>query len=168
MAPVVCDELLAAATDPAVAVEVEQRPYRSTDVAGQRLVITATDSRDVNATVRADGEAAGIWVNAADDPPSCDFTLPAVLRRAPLLVTVSTGGSSPALAAWLRDRIAADFGSDVDTLLQLVAEARADVLAQGRSSEGLDWRSALDSGMLDLIRIGRISEARERLQACLS
>ena len=40
--------------------------------------------------------------------------------------------------------------------------------AGGRSSEDADWQAALDSGMLDLIRHGRVAEAKELLQTCLS
>ena len=40
--------------------------------------------------------------------------------------------------------------------------------ASGRSSEDADWQQALDSGMLDLIRAGRVSDAKELLRSCLS
>ena len=50
----------------------------------------------------------------------------------------------------------------------LLAEARDDLRATGRSSLGVDWHAALDSGMLELVREGRLAEAKERLQACLS
>ena len=53
-------------------------------------------------------------------------------------------------------------------LVDLLAEARERLRADGRSTEGLDWQGALDSGMLDLVREGRVAEAKERLQACLS
>ena len=53
-------------------------------------------------------------------------------------------------------------------LLELLSEERAAIKADGRSTEGLDWLSALDSNMLELIRAGEIGKARERLQACLS
>ena len=50
----------------------------------------------------------------------------------------------------------------------MLADARESIRAEGRSTEGLDWQEALDSGMLELIREGRVAEAKERLQACLS
>ena len=120
-----------------------------------------------NQAVFDDGEAAGVWVNAADDPERCSYTLPARLDRGRVLVTVSTGGHSPALASWLRDRLAEQVGDEVDTLAGLLADARAELLATGRSSLAADWRTALDSGMLDLVRAGRLDEARERLRASL-
>jgi len=162
VAPDVLDEV--AALD---GVTVERRPYRSGDVAGHRLAITATDDPAVNHQVFLDGEAAGVWVNSADDPANCAFTLPAVVRRGPITVAVSTGGHSPALSSWLRDRLAAEVGPEYEVLLRLLAERREALRSEGTATEGLSWQEALDSGMLDLVREGRIAEARELLQACL-
>jgi precorrin-2 dehydrogenase / sirohydrochlorin ferrochelatase len=147
---------------------VHRRAYRSEDVAGHRLVLTATDDRAVNQQVHDDADAAGVWVNSADDPERCTFTLPALVRRGPLLVTVGTGGASPAVASWLRGRFEAELGPEYETLTALLAEERAAIQAEGRSTEGLAWQKALDSDMLSLIRGGRISEARDRLKTCLS
>jgi precorrin-2 dehydrogenase/sirohydrochlorin ferrochelatase len=149
-------------------VAVLERPYRAGDLEGAWLAIAATDDPATNRQVAADAEAARVWLNAADDPESCAFTLPAVLRRGPVSVAVSTGGHSPALAGWLRDRIAESFGPEIGTLAELLSEARDRLQSEGRSTEGFDWRRALDSDMLDLIRNGRTAMARERLQACLS
>ena len=146
----------------------EARPYARGEVGGYRLAVACTDDPSANQAVFDDGEAAGIWVNAADDPERCAYTLPARLDQGRLLVTVSTGGHSPALASWLRDQLAGQLGPEYDTLIDLLAEARAGLVAQGRPTLGADWRSALDSGMLDLVRAGRIDEAREQLQTALA
>jgi precorrin-2 dehydrogenase/sirohydrochlorin ferrochelatase len=146
----------------------DERAYEPGEAARYRLVITATGDPAVNAAVFADGEAAGVWVNAADDPAHCSFTLPARLRRGPVLVTVSTGGRSPAVSSWLRRRLEADVGPEVEQLVELVAEERDRLRAEGRATSPLDWQRALDSGMLELVRQGRVAEARELLQACLS
>jgi precorrin-2 dehydrogenase/sirohydrochlorin ferrochelatase len=129
-------------------VTCELRPYRSADV--------------------ADAQAVGIWVNSADDPANCTFTLPSKVRQGPLLVTFATGGHSPALSTWLRRTYTEEFGPEYVTLIEMLAEERENLRRAGRSTEGLDWQPALDSGMLDLIREGRLAEAKERLQACLS
>ena len=84
------------------------------------------------------------------------------------MVTVSTGGHSPAVASWLRERLADELGPEFDQLIGLLGEARTEVQAQGLATERLDWRQALDSGILDLIRAGRLEDAKERLRACLS
>ncbi len=148
-------------------VTLNERAYRSGEVAGYRLVVAATDDRQVNRQVYLDGEAAGVWVNSADNPDNCAFTLPAVVRRGPIMLTVSTGGRSPALSAWLRGRLSDELGPEYLTLLDLLVERREELLAQGVATEGLSWQEALDSGMLELVRTGRFAEAREHLRACL-
>jgi siroheme synthase-like protein len=146
----------------------EERPYQRGDVAGYRLAIAATDDPGVNRAVYEDGEARGVWVNSADDPASCAFTLPSVIRRGAVMVTVSTGGHSPALSSWLGTRLAEQVGPEYGVLGELLSTERHRLKAAGRSTEGLDWQKALDSDMLDLIRSGQLERARERLQACLS
>ena len=152
----------------ALDVTVEQRDYRPGDVAGYRVAVAATGDAAVNRAVFLDGESAGVWVNAADDPDNCAFTLPARVRRGSLLVTFATGGRSPALAKWLRKRYEDEFGPEYDVLIEMLAVAREELTARGESTEGPGWQRALDSGMLELIREGNLAEAKERLQACLS
>ncbi|HET7721149.1 MAG TPA: bifunctional precorrin-2 dehydrogenase/sirohydrochlorin ferrochelatase [Acidimicrobiales bacterium] len=149
-------------------VAIEERPWRPEDLGGMWLVIAATDDPAVNRAVYDAGQRAGVWVNGADDPANCSFTLPSVVRRGDLQVTVSTGGRSPALATWLRRRLEGEIGPEYAVLLDLLATERDGLKAAGVSTEGLDWRSALDSDMLDLIRTGDLAHARERLQTCLS
>jgi len=144
------------------------RSYEAGEIAGYRLAIAATDDPDVNRAVFLDGEAHGVLVNSADDPAHCAFTLPSRVRQGPLLVTFATGGHSPALASWLRRRFGAEFGPEYVVLIELLAAERSRLIAEGRTTEGLDWQGALDSGMLELVREGRLAEAKERLQACLS
>lgn len=162
IAPSICDEIRS------LPVELVERPYRCGDLSLAWLAMVATDRADVNRQVYADGQEAHVWVNAADDPEACSFTLPAVLRQGPVTVAVSTSGYSPALAVWIRERIAADLGPEVGLLAEMLSEARDELKAAGRSTEDVDWRRALDSDMLDLIRTGHTAQARERLQACLS
>ena len=149
-------------------VVAETRPYRRGEAAGYRLVLAASGDRVADQQVYNDAEAAGVWVNSADDPEHCTVTLPARLRQGRLTVTVSTAGHSPAVAAWLRDRLADELGPEYDQLIGLLAEERTRVQSEGRSTEDLDWRSALDSGILELVRAGRLEAARERLRSCLS
>jgi siroheme synthase-like protein len=162
IAPHVCDDVRA------LGVEVIERPYLPGDLDPAWLVISATGDPETNRAVYADGHRARVWVNAADDPAACSFTLPAVVRQGPVSVAVSTSGYSPALAGWIKEQIAEKLGPEIALLAELLSEARDELKAAGRSTETVDWRRALDSDMLDLIRTGRTALARERLQACLS
>jgi siroheme synthase-like protein len=140
IAPEISDEI--AARDD---VEIVRRPYEPGDVAGYQLVITATGDPDVDEAVFADAEAGGIWANSADDPDHCSFLLPAVLRRGPVVVSVATGGNSPALATWLRDRLAEEVGEDVARVALELADERRRLHTRGESTEGRDWRPLIES-----------------------
>ena len=141
-------------------IAVYRRHYRSGDVQGYRLAVAATGHTEVDAEVYRDGEAAGVWVNSADDPDNCSFTLPSRLRRGPLLVTCSTGGHSPALSRWLRQRLEHEIGPEYHTLLCLLSEARERIRAEGMHTEDRAWQDVLDSGMLELIRSGETERAK--------
>jgi siroheme synthase-like protein len=147
---------------------VHERAFTPADLDDAWLATTATDDPAVNRTVFEAGEERRVWVNSADDPANCSFTLMSVVRRGDVVVTVGTGGRSPALAAWLRARLHEELGPEYEALLEMLAEAREEMRAGGRSSEDADWNRALDSGMLDLIRAGRIGDAKELLRSCLS
>jgi siroheme synthase-like protein len=162
VAPAIADDIVA------LGATCERRPYRSPEAGGFRLALAATGDPAVNQQVHDDAEAAGVWINSADDPARCSFVLPARVRRGRLLVTVSTGGHSPALAAWLRERLDAELGEEYDVLIGVLADVRGEIQASGRATEPLDWRAALDSGILELVRAGRLEDAKERLRACLS
>ena len=145
----------------------DQRPFRPDDVTGYWLVMAATDDPATNRAIHDDGEEHHVWVNSADDTENCSFLLPSRIRRGPLLVTFSTSGEAPSVARWLRRTYDEEFGDEHVAMIELVAAERRRIQAEGRTTEGLSWQEALDSGTLDLIREGRLAEAKERLQACL-
>ena len=108
-------------------------------------MIAATGDPRVDGQVAADADAAGVWVNAADLPESCSFSLPAVERRGPVTVAVATDGTSPALAGWLRDRLADALPEDLDEIVAVLAAARERLHAEGRSTEGIDWQARIEA-----------------------
>jgi siroheme synthase-like protein len=147
---------------------VDERSFEPADLDDAWLATTATGDPAVDRAVFLAGQERHVWVNSADDPENCSFTLMSVVRRGDLVLTIGTGGRSPALAAWLKARLEAELGPEYATMLDLLSQAREELRATGRSSEDVDWRRALDSGMLESIRAGRVEEAKETLRACLS
>jgi siroheme synthase-like protein len=139
---------------------IERRPYATGDVAGYRLVITATGITAVDGAVYADAEAAGIWVNSADDVAHCTFILPSVHRDGAVTIAVSTGGTSPALASWLRARLADAGGARLGDLAELLGRARQRLHQAGRSTEEVGWRALLNGSLPALIRAGHDEQAR--------
>jgi siroheme synthase-like protein len=116
------------------------RAYTKGDVAAFRLVITATGNIDVDQEIYAECEELGIWVNSADDPQRCSFTLPAAFRRGPVMITVSTGGASPALASFLRSELEQLVGPEFAEVAASLAAERAQFHANGVSTEDVDWK----------------------------
>jgi siroheme synthase-like protein len=165
VAPVIGDEVAAMAD--AQQVRVRVGPFDPADLDDAWLVVTATDQPSVNAAVFAAAEARRVWCNSADDPQNCAFTLMSVVRQSDLVVALGTGGRSPALATWLKNHVREEMGPEYSTLLDLLSEAREAMRATGRSSEDADWQKALGSGIVDLVRAGRLDEAKELLSSCL-
>jgi siroheme synthase-like protein len=149
-------------------VTVDERAFQPADLDEAWLATAATPDPAVNAAVYEAGEARRVFVNAADDPAHCSLTLMSVVRRGDLVVTIGTGGRSPALATYLKEHVATEMGPEWEVLLELLSEERERLRAAGTSTETVDWRRAIDSGMLDLIRTGRVAQAKELLRACLS
>lgn len=153
----------------------ERRRYRSGEAAAYRLVVTATGVAPIDAGVNADAEAAGVWVNSADDVANCSFFLPAMARSGPVTVAIGTDGTSPALASFLRRRYQVDLDDGMVELAALLAATRRELRARTGTSEHPGWALALDgggsapprTGLLDLLRRGQSGLAAARLRSAL-
>jgi len=118
--------------------------FDPSDLDGVGLAFVATSDREANRRAAAEAKARRVWVNVADDPEASDFHVPAALRRGRLCVAVSSGGSSPALAAWVRDRLEASLPEAVGMLAEI-----ARVLRRQAGGDGRRYGELFDSGILD-------------------
>ncbi|OFV89874.1 MAG: hypothetical protein A3J75_04080 [Acidobacteria bacterium RBG_16_68_9] len=105
---------------------IDHRPrrYRSGDVAGFFLVYAATNDEALHAQIAREAEDAGALVNVVDRPHLCRFIVPSVMSRGDLVVAVSTGGKSPALARHVRQRIEETVGPEYERALAVLARLR--------------------------------------------
>jgi siroheme synthase-like protein len=110
-------------------IEVRCEAYCAEHLRGASLAVAAAPP-EVNRRVVVDARRLGVWCCSTSDPGEGDFTVPAVWRSGPLVLTVSTSGASPALAAALRDRAAEGLGPAAAGLAALLAELRPLVLAR--------------------------------------
>jgi len=150
-------------------VALVRRSYRPGDLAGCFLAVAATDDEEVNEAVWREAEERGLLVNVVDDPARCTFTLPATLRRGPFLLTVSTGGTSPALARRVREELERQFGPEYGVFATWLGELRGRLRASHTRQEEREriYRALVYSDVLDLLRAGRETEARQRVEALL-
>lgn len=147
-----------------------ERPYRDGDLEGAFIAIAATDAPSVNEAVWQEAQRRGCLVNAVDDPAHSTFIVPAVVRRGEVVVAVSTGGASPALARRLREKLAATIGPEYGALAELLAALRPALLARFFTGEAR-LAAALrlvDSDLLEIIRQDGMTVAARRAEALLS
>ncbi|MDO8672134.1 MAG: bifunctional precorrin-2 dehydrogenase/sirohydrochlorin ferrochelatase [Dehalococcoidia bacterium] len=146
-------------------IAVDSRVYRSGDASGFFIVIAATDDQEVNHQVYADVDTRGGLVNSVDDPHNCRFIVPSTVERGSLVIAISTGGKSPALAKRIREEIEAIFPQEYSDYLEEFARLRQKL--RERLTDPTDreeaWRSLMQSGLLELLKQGQLAEAEKRL-----
>lgn len=105
-------------------IEIIERRYAPGDLDGAWLVYSATNNSAVNEAVFREAESKKIFINAVDDPGNCSFIVPSVINRGDLMVSVSTSGSSPAMAALLRREIEKVLPENIEEILQKLKEVK--------------------------------------------
>jgi precorrin-2 dehydrogenase len=105
-------------------VHIRRKRYETGDLDGHFLAVAATPVRSFNHRIFRDAEERSMLANVVDTPDLCSFILPAVYRRDPIALAVSTGGASPALAKRLRDELGAHIGDEHVALARRLRDLR--------------------------------------------
>ena len=145
-------------------------PFRAEDLNPYWLIVAATSDRELNATVAREAESARRFCNVVDDPGLGNVIMPAIVDRAPVTVAVSTGGSSPVLARWLKGRIESMLPQGLGSLARLAGRWRT------RVRSGIDdldqrrrfWEWVLESPVPESVYAGREAEAEAALDQLLA
>lgn len=111
------------------------RKFAREDLARVFLVIAATSDPKVNRAVFHEARERGVLCNSVDDPPHCDFYFPAIVRRGPLQIAISTSGESPALAQRLRREIEESLDSRLGEWVAEIGKRRREILAAVPASD---------------------------------
>ena len=143
--------------------------FSPTYLGEQILVITATDDENVNLQVYQAAKDRKILANVADQPEMCDFILPSVLDRSPIVVAISSGGQSPILARQLRARLETLIPPAYSKLGLLVGEYRERVKAKfGQLKQRRRfWESVLQGPVADHVLAGRDGLAIKTLESLI-
>jgi precorrin-2 dehydrogenase/sirohydrochlorin ferrochelatase len=147
-------------------IDLHKRPYSKGDCNGAALVLSAIDDPQVSRAVFEEASNSEILVNTADQPALCDFIMPAVVRRGDLTIAISTGGTSPALAARLRGKFSRMLGPEYARLVTLLAEARPEIrrrIRAERDRKALHYR-ILDSDIISCLKKNDTDAAQQRLR----
>jgi uroporphyrin-III C-methyltransferase/precorrin-2 dehydrogenase/sirohydrochlorin ferrochelatase len=129
------------------------------------IVIAATDDRNVNKQVSEIANAYRLPVNVVDDPDHCSFIMPSVIDRSPVIVAISTGGSSPVLARLLRARLETLIPGTYGRLATLAEKFRRKVKQHftESSQRRIFWESVFQGPIAEMVFAGREDQASNAL-----
>ena len=138
-----------------------KKKYEQGDLEGATLAFVAVDSSHISSEVTSEAKELSIPVNVADDPSLCSFTLPSIVERGDLMITVSTGGKCPSLARHVRLGIEDIIDDAYGVMLTILAEVRKQLLkAKIDHDKCRDLLNKLiSSDILSLLRQGETEKA---------
>jgi precorrin-2 dehydrogenase / sirohydrochlorin ferrochelatase len=150
-------------------IELELRPYESSDLDGCFLVIAATEDNDTNVRVFEDAERRQMLCNVVDVTHLCNFILPSIVRHGDLAVAVSTGGASPALARRIRISIGQCYGDEYAVALQLLGALREELKAAYPRPDDrkVIFERMVYSEFMDHVRSGNAEAIEAWVQRCI-
>lgn len=137
---------------------------------GQVLVVAASDDLQVNKSVAKAAKEKNIPVNTVDQPSLCSFIVPSIVDRSPVVIAISTGGSSPILARLLRARLESLIPAAYGHLATLARAYREQVKQRfpRANDRRLFWENVLQGPIAELMLAGRTAEAKQSLAEALS
>lgn len=122
-----------------------EKPYDSSYLAGNDIVIAAINDPVVSQQVVADAKSKKILVNAADKPDLCDFYLSSVVKKGDLKIAISTNGKSPTIAKRMKEVLQEIIPDEMDSLLQNMQVIRNSL--SGDFSEKVKQLDAFTKGL---------------------
>ena len=141
--------------------------YAAEQLDNAQLVFAATNNPEVNQRIAEDAHARGIWVNVADNPALSDFYVPATIHRNDLTVAISTGGSSPAFARYVRELFEQRLSEALGQALDMIAQARPLILTQPKEQQASLWESLFALHLEAIIEIEGYPLARGKFEEWL-
>lgn len=142
-----------------------QKHFEESDLIDAVLVVAATDDAAVNEQVSIAAGRLQIPVNVVDQPRLCSFIMPSIVDRSPIVIAISSGGSSPVLTRKLKELNETMVPARIDKLAQLLGSYRS------RVKDGIAsfadrvrfWETVLDSEIPELVYSGQMDRAEEAL-----
>lgn len=131
-----------------------QRKFEASDVTGKTLVFASTGTRDVNEYISSVCAEQRVLCNVIDDPSAGTFTVPAHIEKGDLLITLSTGGASPALSRKIKKELQQQVGDKYAPVVTLMGRIRPLILelANDTAQNTAVFRSLVSSDIAEAIQ----------------
>ncbi len=167
VSPEICDELRALNDEGLI--QHTKREFEDSDLETCVAVIAATDQRPVNEQVSKLAHDLRLPVNVVDNPDLCSFIMPSIIDRSPVVIAVSTGGSSPVLARLIRTKLEGSIPAAYGRLAKLVEGFRDKVKTSFPNVESRRgfWEKILEGKVAELVFTGHENEAKDLLDKAI-
>jgi uroporphyrin-III C-methyltransferase / precorrin-2 dehydrogenase / sirohydrochlorin ferrochelatase len=167
VSPELCAELEGLGQDGLI--QHKAREFRDSDLEECVMVIAATDQHEVNEHISGLANKLRLPVNVVDNPEQGSFIMPSIIDRSPVVIAVSTGGSSPVLARLIRTRLEGSIPAAYGQLAKLVESFRDKVKAAfpDVGSRRHFWEKILEGTVAELVFTGHESEAEQMLDKAI-
>jgi len=146
-----------------------RKSFSPEDLDQPTLIIAATNDPALNTRISQTAQTKGILVNTVDQPQTCDFVMPAIVDRAPLVIAVSSGGKAPVLARILKARLESMIPANFGLLATLAGKYREKVQRQlpTASLRRRFWECTLSGAPGELMLSGQPQAAQKAMAKAL-
>ena len=150
-------------------IEYRKAVFRADLLPESVLVVAATDDPGVNRQVHDAAQKRNIPVNVVDTPDLCSFVMPSIIDRSPVVIAISTGGSSPVLGRLLRQKLETVIPAGYGQLARLAASFRDRV--KQKFARPIDrrvfWEKVLEGPIAEMMIAGKEMQSTAALEAAL-
>jgi uroporphyrin-III C-methyltransferase/precorrin-2 dehydrogenase/sirohydrochlorin ferrochelatase/precorrin-2 dehydrogenase/sirohydrochlorin ferrochelatase len=162
VAPQILPEILALSE---AGVTILKREFSAEDLEGCAMVIAATDDAGQNHTVAELSKARGIPVNAVDQQEDCTFIFPSYVREQNLVGAFSSGGNSPLLTQYLKEKLEAELTENLGAINEYLGSIRDTVKATVPTEP--QRKKVYQNILQELLDTGRTELPQERLSSLI-
>jgi len=144
--------------------------YHKDQLANKKLVIAATNDRQLNQSIFNDANSLNLPVNVVDNPDLCSFIFPAIVERGPMTIAVSSNGNAPVLARLLRAKIESIIPFQYGQLAELAKKYRNKVKAafSDTNQRRRFWESTFEGEIAQQVFAGKLELAETLINQNLS
>lgn len=146
-----------------------ERAFIDDDIEGMVVVVAATDQHDTNRHIAELCQARGLFVNVADDAARGNLLFPSLIKRDPIHIAISAGGTAPLLSRLLRAHLEGCIPTAYAKLAELISDFRKQVKERYPAiiEQRKFWDAVLRGRIADAVFAGRHDAARAELAALL-
>ena len=165
IAPKVCEEISQLADEKKIILLREK--YSAEKISDGMILIAATDNFEINKKILADGREKNFLVNVVEG--ESDFNIPSKIERGNFLLTISTGGKSPAFSKFFRENLEKEFDKNFGEGLKIISHYRQEVkkILQNHEDRKIFWRKVLTPEMWKIFKNGEFEKAEEIIKNAL-